>query len=159
MSEFIRIVESKISEMWVDHPSDIDRMLEREGACGSHFTIVMFVKTDTQNAANTLYQLYSMAKEKNGDLETIKKIGGSYFSFMGNRFRNYYHMNDTVRLSLKAAVLMGQTKTHEDAAELLKAMQRYFNLLAYWVDFSVPWKEMSEEYEKLLAEKKAAYGI
>ena len=159
MSEFIKIVDSKIEEMWVDHPADIDRMLARKGACGSNFTIVMFVKTDTQDAANFLYQLYSLAKAETGDLATIQKIAGHYLAFLGMRFKNYYHMEDTHTLGMKAAVLVRQTVTFEETAELIRALQRYFNLMAYWVDFAVPWKKMSDRYAELMADGKAAYGI
>ena len=159
MSEFVKIVESKVQEMWIDHPADIDRMLARKGACGSNFTIVMYVKTDTQNAANFLYQLYALAKDEQGDLSTIQKMAGQFLSFMGMRFKNYYHMEDTHTLGMKAAVLVRQAEGFQETAELLRAVQRYFNLMAYWVDFSIPWKEMSDEHAALMEAGKAAYGI
>lgn len=159
MSEFVREIESKLAEMWTDHPADIDRMLERKGARGSHFTIVMFVKTDTQSAANLLYQLYSLARNEEGDLKTIQKFAAEFLSFMGMRFKNYYLMTDTHTLSMKAAVLIRKAHDYEETAQLLRAVQRYFNQMAYWVDFSVPWKEMSDEYAALMAAGRAAYGI
>lgn len=159
MSEFVREIESKLAEMWTEHPADIDRMLERKGAHGSNFTIVMFVKTDTQSAANLLYQLYSLSKKEQGDLFTIQKFAADFLSFMGMRFKNYYLMEDTHTLSMKAAVLIRQTKDFQETAELLRAVQRYFNQMAYWVDFSIPWKELSDEHAALMAAGKAAYGI
>lgn len=159
MSEFVKIVEARTQEMWTEHPADIDRMLARRGAQGSGFTIVMFVKTDTQNAANLLYQLYSLTRDEQGDLPTLQKFAADFLSFMGMRFHNYYHMEDTHTLSMKAAVLIRQAAGYEQTARLLQAMQRYYNLMAYWVDFSIPWKEMSEEYAALMAASQAACGI
>ena len=159
MSEFVKIIESKLSDMWTEHPADIDRMLERKGVKGSNFTIVSFVKTDTQSTSYLLYQLYSMALHEVGELETIRKFASEYLAFMGMRFKNYYHMMDTHYLSMKAAVQIRQTETFADVAALLRALQCYYNQMAYWTDFSIPWKEMSEKYDELIEAGKAAYGI
>lgn len=159
MSEFIKELEAKVDGIWTAHPADIDRMLARRGAHGSNFTIVLFVKTDTQSAANLLYQLYSLTRSQEGDLATIQKFSADFLSFMGMRFKNYYLMNDTHTLSMKAAVLIRQTRNFQETADLLRAVQRYFNLMAYWVDFSVPWQALSETHAALMSEGKAAYGI
>lgn len=159
MYELVRELEAYSNEMWLNQPKDIDRMLSRNGACGSNFTIIMFARTDAQSASNTLYQLYSLAQSEEGDLETLRRFSAELLSFLGMRVKNYYSMDTTHVLSLRSAVLVRQAKTYQELAEILRAIQRYYGQLAYWIDFAMPWKGLSEEYDRLIAAGAAAEGI
>lgn len=75
------------------------------------------------------------------------------------RVKNYYSMENTHALSMRGAVLVRQTKSFAELAEMLRAIQRYYGQLAYWIDFSIPWKGLSDEYDVLMKAKKAAEGI
>ena len=125
-------------------------MLARTGARGSNLTIVSFVKMETQGASNTLYMLYSMAKSQQGELETLKRILIDYLVYLGDRFTNYYKMDDSYAVSMRAAVAAAELTSFEEFAGLTQAVQRYFGQLSYWVDFSIPWCGMSQKYEQLL---------
>lgn len=150
MNELIMELEAAVNEMWTCKPADIDRMLERKGACGSGFTIVSFVKMETQGAANYLYMLYLMAMNKEGELETLKTILINYLMYLGDRFTDYYKMETSYSLSMRSAIEAANIKTHEDYSLLVRAVQRYFGQLSYWVDFSIPWKDMSKKYDEMI---------
>ena len=159
MSEFAKEIEARLSNMWENKPADIDSMLERKGAAGSNLTIVLFVKTDVHSAANMLYMLYNLAKSETGDLWTLQKFTADFLSFLGMRFKNYYLMDETHSLSLKAAVKIRDTRNYQEYAELVNAVQRYYGQLDYWVDFTIQWCELSKIHERLMKEGRGGYGI
>ena len=150
MDELILELAEKSRAMRTEQPADIDRMLARTGARGSNLTIVSFVKMETQGASNTLYMLYSMAKSQQGELETLKRILIDYLVYLGDRFTNYYKMDDSYAVSMRAAVAAADLTGFDEFAGLTQAVQRYFGQLSYWVDFSIPWCGMSRKYEQLL---------
>lgn len=150
MNELIMELEAHSQKMWTEKPADIDRMLERKGARGSNLTIVSFVKMETQGAANILYLLYGMACREEGELETIKRIAIDYLVYLGDRFQNYYKMDDSYCVAMRAAVNIADIEEYSDFARLIRAVQRYFGQMAYWVDFSIPWCALSEKYTQLI---------
>lgn len=150
MNELIMELEAHAQKMWTEKPDDIDRMLERKGACGSNLTIVSFVKMETQGAANILYMLYGLARQEEGDLETLKQIAIDYLVYLGDRFQNYYKMSDSYCVAMQAAVAAADIKEYSSFAQLIRAVQRYFGQLSYWVDFSIPWCDLSLKHAELM---------
>lgn len=154
MSELVMEIEAHVRDCWLNKAPDIDRMLERTGACGSHFTIVTFAKMDTQSAANILYMLYGDVLSDKGDMATYKRIIVEYLTSLANRLKNYYFMDDAYDVCMRSAVEAAEEENRAALAALVRAVQLYFGQLAYWVDFAIPWKGMSEKYTQLQAEHK-----
>lgn len=150
MNELIMELDANAQKMWTEKPADIDRMLRRKGARGSNLTIVAFVKMDTQGAANILYMLYGMACQQEGDLDTLKKIMIDYLVYLGDRFQNYYKMDDSYCVAMQAAVAAADLSDFGGFAQLARAVQRYFGQLSYWVDFSIPWHDLSIAHAELI---------
>jgi hypothetical protein len=149
MKDIVREIEAHVKRNWLRQPEDIECMKKRKGPKGQNLSIYIYVQGDTNSTAYFLYMLYSKAKERKGDLETLKSIAGELLSFQGLRFKDYYHMPDSEMLSMRAAVAVKDAETYEDFAEIVIAIQRYYGQLSYWVDLTIAWSELGKEHQKI----------
>ena len=152
MNELIREINSRLKDAQFRRPTDIDRMLARKGARGQNFTINMYCQGDTNAMAYFMFILYTYAKEDRGDLETLKNLASDFLSFQGNRFKEYYQMWDSLKVSMDSALAFKDIRTNAEFCELARAVQSYFGQLAYWVDLVMPWDEMSKAHTALMQE-------
>lgn len=87
----------------MEQPLDIRRLLAHNKEIGRNFTAVIFAMGDTNNAAYFLNTMQTMAKNRQGDLVTLKNLAVEQLRFYGCRYLNYYAMNDMHTIFLKFA--------------------------------------------------------
>lgn len=150
MLPIVREINTKVDKAFLTPPRDMERLKTRKGAKGSNLTICVYVQGDTNNANYHLYSIYNMAVAQKGDLETLKALASEFCSFIGVRFHDYYGMVDSEILSMRAANAILQVDNFEDLAEIIKAIQHYYGMLAYWIDFMIPWAPLSKMHNELL---------
>lgn len=152
MNELIREINSRLKDARIDPPADIERMLERKGAKGQNLTINVYAQGDTNAMAYFMFILYTYAKEEKGDLDTLKNLASDFLAFQGNRFKEYYKMWDSLKVSMDSALAFKDVKDKEEFCALARAVQSYFGQLAYWVDLVMPWDELGQEHARIMKE-------
>lgn len=152
MNELIREINSRLKDAQINPPADIQRMLERKGAKNQNFTINVYAQGDTNAMAYFMFILYTYAKEEKGDLETLKNLASDFLSFQGNRFKEYYKMWDSLKVSMDSALAFKDIRTNEEFCQLARAVQSYFGQLAYWIDLVIPWEELGQAHTRIMQE-------
>lgn len=151
MSEFTKELERRIDSGFMTEPQDIRRMLKHNQKDGRNFGTWMYSYMDSWELMNVLYMMYKAALNEANDLGTIKSIATAV---IGNKASNFKaaRMEDTTSVLYRSIGSLNGCKSHEALAEVLRAVQRYVNMIFYAVDHALPWDAMSKEYDRLMAD-------
>ena len=151
MEKLLQDFEAYIEKAQFQRPADMDRLLRHNSERGKNLAICVFFHGDSEAGGSVLYSYYSMAKRREGDLETLKKLTAEYLSFHAARFLNYYTMTDGHELLTRAAAAVPQIADFDQYIRFVNTIQHFFVELTFWVDICIPWAEASEAFTQIMA--------
>lgn len=155
MSDLTVELNQKLQNIWLDRPDDVSRLIGRNYNTGREFPVWVYSFSYLEALSGILNTYASLARNHEGDLETLKKLASTQTRFYSDSggddsegFRRIAHMEDVSDLLEKAAVEFENVDNYEDFAGLARALQRYILQLHFWVDIEFPWDEVSERLDR-----------
>lgn len=143
---FAKRLQEVCAENHLGQPEDIRLLLEYKGARGQNCPAAIFSYIDVSATANLLRQWELAVKSSALELNTVKRICCDWLSYLADRYPRYYHFKQATELTLKAVEAIQDCEDQWGIYEILFELQRYYMQLKYWIDLTLPWKEMSAAY-------------
>lgn len=143
---FARQLQEVCAENHLKRPEDIQLLMKYKGAKGQNCPVAIFSYIDVSSTANLLRQWELAVKNSVVELESVKCICCDWLGYLADRYPRYYHFVQATELTGKAVEAIRASEDRQSVYEILFELQRYYMQLKYWIDLTLPWKEMSAAY-------------
>lgn len=144
MDDLIKKLDAATKAMWMERPTDVERMVGRNFDTGKEFSVWVYTWGDLGNLGDLLYEYYQIGLSGSGDLVTVRTLASRQCVRYASALKNTAHLNDCVAILDEAAEAFKGVGDFEDLARLSRHLQRYVMHLSFWVDMELPWPEVSE---------------
>lgn len=151
MEKYLQELSAYLDTLWIDVPFDIKEIRKRNRIDGLNYGVVTLAYCDMEAADASLYQLICMVIEKKGDLETIKTMAKNVINWNAGGMASSYDMNKGSSLLCEAVKYIDECQDFEHLEILLRLLHRFFIHMTYWIDFILPWAELSRVYDETTA--------
>lgn len=149
---FAKQLQEVCEQNHLQEPADIRLLLEYRGARGQNCPAAIFSYVDVSSTANLLRQWELAAKDPSTELETAKRMCCDWLSYLADRYPRYYHFEQATELTANAVEAIKACTERQGVYEILFELQRYYMQLKYWIDLTLPWKEMGIAYASAMGQ-------
>lgn len=148
--QFISEASQYSDSIWLERPTDIVRMLQRNKGLEKNLATSVFCFADTSSLKDAAWSWYRLGKKREGDLATILSIAAERLDGAAKTFETYYSMEDAAHLMEDAARAMREVSSFEELSSVSYAFEHCMVLLHYWCDISIPWSDLSPVHAQLM---------
>ena len=151
MQTALEKIRTARQSIWTEEPKEITRLPSIKGAWDQGASTVLFAATKLATLITFLNHMRGVARGREVNLETMKKVTQPYLEFHASVLGNHYQFADTAQVVRWAAEAVPDVNSLEDYATLIGELAVYLNRVDYWVDLKIPWAEFGRVFEQDLA--------
>ena len=153
--ELLSKISAATQGIWLDRPTDVDRMVGRNYDTGKEFSVWAYSWGYLSNLGDLMYEYFQVGNAEEGDLATLKMLAARQCRRYAGNFEHSAHMSDCYTLLREAADGFEAVSSHAEFAQLARTLQRYLMQLSFWVDIELPWAEVSTYIDTVWHERRA----
>lgn len=150
MSVLTSEINDYVHAHWLTEPADIGEMKKKNLSITKEFPVYVYCSGHIENIATLIYDFYLRAKQREGDLDTVKSIAAEEANRFSEIFGVYYSMHDLSGFLKRSAAAYKQALNFEEVAELSRILQHYLVLMSFWVDTAIPWDKVNDAFHKII---------